>query len=95
MAAGTNLQPFQSVKKAANRQKDDFLMVCCFLFYGFAKRLYIDSQKPAKPCAARLFDLLRKMISTVHTYADELILLVFAPFLNSDSLSKNKFFDRL
>ena len=28
-------------------------------------------------------------------YADELILLVFAAFLNSVSLSKNKFFDRL
>ena len=48
-----------------------------------------------KPCSARLFDLLRKMISTVPKYADELILLVFAPFLNSASLSKNKFFDRL
>ena len=35
------------------------------------------------------------MISTVPTYADELILLVYAAFLNSDSLSKNKFFDRL
>ena len=52
-------------------------------------------EEPAEPCAARLFDLLRKMSSTVPKYADELILLVFTAFLNSDSLSKNKFFDRL
>ena len=37
-------------------------------------------EKPQEPCPARLFDFLRKMISTVPSYADELILLVFAAF---------------
>ena len=34
------------------------------------------------------------MSPTVPSYADVLILLVFAPFLNSGGLPKNKFFDR-
>ena len=41
------------------------------------------------------FALLRNPVSTVPMYADEPGLLVFGASLTSDSLSKNKFCDRL
>ena len=85
----------QSVKKAANRQNASFDSWRCAYFQRVKASKNCVYKESENPCCARHFDLLRKPLSTVPMYADEIALLVLAAPLTSASLSKNLFFDRL